>query len=189
MFDGTGDCQLFHKEFDKCMKANSLGGVISLDNNSKMEFFLEKCEKVFAAYKGALSQSIRQYLESTFMHLYNDATKENIEQLKNAVQNRYGGWNDVKGQQNYDSMMAIPNFLDVDSVDKGLFELQRLMTEREGWKRPDQKLLLCLRLHGPIRIPHLLLTRIRGLKLRVLQLKSCLLLSLRQLTVSTLLLM
>jgi len=51
---------------------------------------------VLAAYKGALSQSIRQYLESTFMHLYNDATKENIEQLKNAVQNRYGGWNDVK---------------------------------------------------------------------------------------------
>ena len=86
---------------------------------------------MLAAYKGALSQSIRQYLESTFMHLYNDATKENIEQLKNAVQNRYGGWNDVKGQQNYDSMMAIPNFVDVDSVDKGLFELQRLMTERE----------------------------------------------------------
>ena len=97
-----------------------------------------KCKKVLAAYKGALSQSIRQYLESTFMHLYNDATKENIEKFKNAVQNRYGGWNDVKGQQNYDSMMAIPNFLDVDSVDKGLFELQRLMTEREGWKRPDQ---------------------------------------------------
>jgi len=34
MFDGTGDCQLFHKEFDKCMKANSLEGVISLDNCS-----------------------------------------------------------------------------------------------------------------------------------------------------------
>ena len=34
MFDGTGDCQLFHKEFDKCMKANSLGGVGNLSYNS-----------------------------------------------------------------------------------------------------------------------------------------------------------
>ena len=99
--DGTGDCALFHKQFDACMREKGYGGVVSNNDyevplrpddafarveigvynrsdggdiamyNKNNGQFLNRVEFVIACYKRALSQSVRSYLEMKFPIEYN----------------------------------------------------------------------------------------------------------------------
>ena len=167
-FDGTGDCALFHKQFDACMREKGYGGVVSNNDyevplrpddafarveigvynrsdggdiamyNKNNGQFLNRVEFVIACYKRALSQSVRSYLEMKFPIEYNSGNKENFDLLRKEALSKYGGWTDIKGKRNYTDMLDIPNIVDIESADSAFLKLRVLIEERAGWNRKEE---------------------------------------------------
>ena len=109
-----------------------------VDNYNKAnEDFKCHCEIVFACAKRAIGSSVRSFLD-TNMDSMEDGSYKNIQRMFRRMNRKYGGWNDQKGQRNYYSMIAIPDFDSIDSVFSGLKQIKELKEERESWGEPEQ---------------------------------------------------
>lgn len=164
-YDGTGNCALFHEQFDDGMIAKGYAGIVSPDNyemplepedalrnianevathhdfsaaggfQKAMSHYRNRGGVVHSVYKYHMSVDIRAFLKQADRVQFSEATKANYHGMKARVIAEYGSWDETKAKKNLLSAMIIPQILDVSSADHAFARLDELTQERLGWAR------------------------------------------------------
>ena len=61
------------------------------------------------------------------------ATQQNIEEILGVLIFRYAGYTIEKGEENFNKLQDIPNFMSIQLINDGLAQMSKLYLERVGW--------------------------------------------------------
>ena len=91
-----------------------------------------QCEQLINFLRAALEDLVRTNVETRVKDPWR-GNRPCIRQVIAVLGQLYGDWSDLKGQRNYNELVAIDVFTSVESVQFGLAKLDALKLEREGW--------------------------------------------------------
>lgn len=90
------------------------------------------CSIVLALFKRSITKIVRDYLVGVPLNM-TLATRDNIFELINGTQQRFGVYTPEKSQINFNLMVAIPKFRSVMDVITGMRKINDLYEERVAW--------------------------------------------------------
>ena len=61
------------------------------------------------------------------------ATQQNIEEILGVLIFCYAGYTIEKGEENFNKLLDIPNFMSIQLINDGLAQMSKLYLERVGW--------------------------------------------------------